>query len=219
MFAGTVGRFTLAAGIIAGLAGSQIVAAGQIQRAHAFVSMVADVHRDAPDDGGLLPTAVAEAQTAAQYAKAAAKATDLAAIKLNTGYVLNAIDPRQMAEGPGLGFGVKRAAAESATAIETAAKTEGATPNIVTHAQHIATSAKNTVARCDKIAAVAKQILASTSVPEATKLAAQLSTIADQLIPGADANGDGQIGWQENEGGLKQAQDHLALLKKAENLP
>jgi hypothetical protein len=124
-----------------------------------------------------------------------------------------------MPEGPGLGFGVKRAAAESASTIEMAAKTAGASQNIVMHAQHIAASAKNTVARCDRIIALGKQILASTSAPDAAKLAAQLSTIVEQLMTGVDANGDGQIGWQENEGGLKQAQEHLALLKKGENLP
>lgn len=211
----TVGRFALAVGIAAG----QTVAAGQKARSHGFVSMVADVHRDAPDDEGLLPTAVAEAQIAVQSAKQAAKGTDLAAIKLSTSHVINALDPRQMAEGPGLGFGVKRAAAESATTIEMAAKTEGASPNIVTHAQHVAMSARNTVVRVDKLLALAKQILASTSVADASKLASQLSTQADQLIAGVDANGDGQIGWQENEGGLKQAAEHLALLKKGEGLP
>lgn len=210
----------LAIGIVGmvGVAAVASVTAGQLTRSHAYVAMVADVHRDAPEDMGLLPTAIAEAKGAAVYAKQAAASSDLAAIKLYSGHVLNAVDARQFPDGPGLAFGVKRAAQDSADTIEMAAKTEAASANIKTHAVHVAASARNTVARADKIVALGKQILAATAVPEASKLAAQLVTLTEQLMTGVDANGDGQIGWQENEGGLSQAQQHLALLKKGENL-
>lgn len=210
----------LAIGIlgIVGVAAVASVTAGQLTRSHAYVAMVADVHRDAPEDMGLLPTAIAEAKGAAVYAKQAAASNDLASIKLYSGHVLNAVDAGQFPDGPGLAFGVKRAAQGSADTIEMAAKTEAASANIKTHAVHVAASARNTVARADKIVALGKQILAATAVPEAAKLAAQLVTLTEQLMTGVDANGDGQIGWQENEGGLSQAQQHLALLKKGENL-
>jgi hypothetical protein len=45
-----------------------------------------------------------------------------------------------------------------------------------------------------------------------------MNTIAAQLVPGVDANGDGRIGWQENEGGLQQAEQHVGLLKTAEGI-
>lgn len=204
---------------IAGLSTGGFVTTAQTPRVHAYVGMVADVHRDGPDDLGLLPTAVAEAQVAAEYAGRAAKSADLDGIKLNTRHVLHALDPRQTPEGPGLGYGVRRAAAGSAETIEMAAKTQGASPNVVTHANHIATSARNTVERADKLIVLAKEILAATSVAEASKLVNQLNTLVRQLTSGVDANGDGQIGWQKDEGGLSQAQQHMALLKKGEGLP
>jgi hypothetical protein len=217
MYARTDVRLALALGIV-GVAAVTSAMAGQLTRSHAYVAMVADVHRDAPEDMGLLPAAIAEAKGAAVFAKQAAASTDLAAIKLFTGHVLNAVDARQFPDGPGLAFGVKRAAQDSADTIEMAAKTEAASANIKTHAVHVAASARNTVVRADKIVALGKQIGVATAVREDSKLAAQIVTLTEQLISGVDANGDGQIGWQENEGGLSQALQHLTLLKKGENL-
>ena len=72
-------------------------------------------------------------------------------MKLHAGHVINAVDPSVVASGPGLGYGVKRAALGVAAHIDLAAKTPGASPNIVTHAGHIGTSARNTVQRADAI--------------------------------------------------------------------
>jgi hypothetical protein len=170
-----------------------------------------------PDGAGLLPVAMEEAAVAAQHAQLAARNTaSLDAMKLHAGHVLNALDPTLMPMGPGKGYGLKKAAQGVVTHIELAAKTEGASANVVTHANHIATSTRNTLKRTDQIIALAQQVEAATSADVAAKAINEMASLAAQLIPGADANGDGRIGWQEGEGGLQQADEHVTLMLAGE---
>ncbi len=57
------------------------------------------------------------------------------------------------------------------------------------------------------------------STSAASRLVVELNTLAQQLLPGTDANGDGRTGWQEGEGGLEVATTHANLIQKAEGLP
>lgn len=171
----------------------------------------------APNGMGLLPTAIAEAKTAATHAGLAGRQpTNLDYMKLHIGHVMNAIDPSAMPQGPGLGYGVKKAAMGVAQHIELAAAAQGASPNIKTHAVHVATSARNTVQRADSIMVLAKLVEASTDAGKAAALVSQISSLCNELIAGHDANGDGKITWEQGEGGLQQAQDHVNLMLAAE---
>jgi hypothetical protein len=38
------------------------------------------------------------------------------------------------------------------------------------------------------------------------------------LVRGRDIDGDGLVGWQAGEGGLRQAHQHLTLMKRGEGL-
>jgi len=170
-----------------------------------------------PQAMGLLPTAMAEARVAITHAGLAGRQpTNLDYMKLHVGHVMNAIDPTVMPQGPGLGYGVKKAAIGVASHIELAAKAQGASPNIITHSVHIATSARNTVQRSDSIMVLAKLAQASNSAPEVAGLVSQISSLCNQLIAGFDANGDGKVSWEAGEGGLQQAQDHVNLMLAAE---
>jgi hypothetical protein len=172
---------------------------------------------DTPNGQGLLPTAMAEARVAIQHAGLAARnPASLDAMKLHAGHVINALDPTVVTSGPGLGYGVKKASTGVATHIELAAKAQGASANIVTHATHVAASARNTVQRADQIIALAKQIQAAASATDAAALVSQMVSQCDQLMAGADANGDGRITWEAGEGGLQQVQQHVNLMLAAE---
>lgn len=172
-----------------------------------------------PNGEGLLPVALAEARIAAQHAAIAARTpTNLDAMKLHAGHVINAVDPTVVAQGPGLGYGVKKAALGIATHIELAAKAPGASPNVVTHATHIAMSARNTARRADSIVVIAKQVQAATSADQAAKLVNQLVSLTNQLMAGFDANSDGKVTWQDGEGGLQQVQEHVNLMLAGEGL-
>ena len=109
-----------------------------------------DGWHDTPDGQGLLPAAIAEARIAAQHAALAAKdPANLDAMKLHSAHVLHAVDPEQIENGPGLGYGVKKAAAGAAQHIMAASNAEGASDAVKAHANHVATSAQNTVSRAD----------------------------------------------------------------------
>jgi hypothetical protein len=178
---------------------------------------VLDKMNGTPDGAGLLPTALAEAAIAEQHAALAAKSPDnLDGMKRHAGHVLNAVDPGVEPQGPGKGYGVKKAASGVAAHIGLAAKSEGASDNVKLHATHVAGAAESVVARCDAIAALVAQIRAATSAADAAPLAAKLSALTQQLSTGVDANGDGRIGWQAPEGGLAQAQQHMNLMQAGE---
>lgn len=168
---------------------------------------------EAPALMGLLPAAIAEARIAAQHANLASRQpTNLEYMKTHAGHVINALDPKLVTSGPGLQYGVKRAAEGVATHVELAAKAEGATPGITVHATHIATCARNTIARADLLIALAQKVIASASAAEAATLVTQMMSLADQLIAGADANSDGRITWEVGEGGLQTADEHAKLM-------
>lgn len=183
----------------------------------AHIGHVINAWGDTPMGAGLLPTAIAEARIAATHAGLASRQpTNLDYMKTHAGHVLNAIDPTLAATGPGLGYGLKKAANLAATHIELAAGTPGASANVINHARHIATSTRNTIARADQIVALAQKIQAATSATEAAALAGQMSSLCEQLIVGADTNADGRITWEAGEGGLQQAEEHVKLMLAAE---
>lgn len=175
---------------------------------------------DTPNGQGLLPVAVAEARTAAQHATLGARnPSDLNYMKTHAGHVINALDPSIVAQGPGLGYGLKKAAEGVLTHIDLAAKAEGASANVKTHAMHITASTKTTLTRVDQILALAKQVQEATDAAAAAALMNQIVPLSQQLIAGQDANNDGRIGWQEGEGGLQQAEEHIKLLLQGEPKP
>ena len=210
--------FALAAGVVAaGLLGAP-ARAGQ-NAAHNHIGHVMDKWNDTPDMAGLLPAAIGEAQTAARHASLAARdPSDLDAIKLHTAHVLHAVDPSQIENGPGQGYGVRRAAEGAAKHIMAAASSDGASGAVKAHSEHVSTSAQNTVARADEIVMLAKQIEMAESAADAAALVAELNTLAQALLGGVDANEDGRIGWQAGEGGLEVAETHGNLMKQAEGL-
>jgi hypothetical protein len=205
----------LAGNVLAG----GVIAAQPANMAHVHIGHVTDSFKDTPKQQGLLPTAQAEAQIAQQHAALAMKSPDnLDSLKLHAGHVLHAIDPSAVEKGPGLGYGLKKAAQGAASHIQLAARAEGASQNVKTHEAHVSASLNNVIKRADAMADLAQRIRASSSAAEAATLAGQLNTLAEQVIKGVDANADGRITWEVGEGGLDQAQQHMALMKKAEGI-
>jgi len=74
------------------------------------------------------------------------------------------------------------------------------------------------VTRAERIQELAQEIRDATDAAAAAELAAELKTLADQLVAGSDANQDGRVGWQESEGGLAVAETHVGLMKQGEGL-
>jgi hypothetical protein len=173
---------------------------------------------DTPNGDGFLTVAVAEAKVAIQHAGLAGRnPANLDAMKLHAGHVINALDPTIVPAGPGLGYGAKKAAMGVATHIELAANAPGASPNVKMHAAHVAMAARNTVKRADSVIVIAKQVQVATTAADAAALVSQMASLSEQLMAGADANGDGRV--SPEEGGLQVAQDHVKLLIAGEKKP
>ena len=168
---------------------------------------------EAPALMGLLPATMAEARIAIGHATLASRQpTNLEYMKTHAGHVIHALDPTLVTAGPGLGYGVKKAANSVITHIGLAAKTEGATPSVTVHALHIETCARNTIVRADQLLALAQKVIASTNAADAAAIVTQMVSLAEQLIEGADTNNDGRITWEPNEGGLRHADEHAKLM-------
>jgi hypothetical protein len=189
--------------------------AGQGNMVQTHIGHVMESFNGTPMNMGLLPTAMAEAKIAAQHAGLAAKSTTLAMMQTHAGHVLNTIDPTVVAQGPGLGYGLKKAATGAATHADLAGKAPEANAGVKTHAMHVNAAAKNAAAMADEVAALAQKIRASTSMEEAAKLAADMQAKAEQITSGVDVDKNGAIGWDAPEGGLMQAQMHMGLMKTA----
>jgi len=187
--------------------------------AHVHMGHVTDSWGDTPGEMGLLPTAIAEAEIAAKHAGFAADQLDnLDWMKTHAKHVLHAVDPSAIAEGPGLGYGVKNAAGGVAKHIGFAAESDAATENVKLHAVHVATSADNTLWRVDEVARYAWQVLAASTAAEAAPAAKQMLRHTKQLLDGRDANGDGNVSWHQDEGGLKASEKHMGLMRSGESL-
>ena len=181
---------------------------------------VAVTFRGTPENQGLLPTAVAEAEIALRHAElAAGDPTDLDAMQRHTRHVLHALDPSAVEdEGPGLGYGAIHAAERTAHYVGLARASEGATASVETHGEHIETSARNAVAAGTAAEELAGEILEAEDARVAAELLEELVERLGAMVNGIDADGDGAIGWQEGEGGLAQATRHMELLRRAEGL-
>ena len=172
---------------------------------------------DTPRGMGFLPIAIGEAQLAQLHATLGLEEREsLEAMKTHARHVLHTVDPSQVSEGPGMGYGVKRATEQLVMHVELAASAGDATDAAKMHVPHVARAARNTTGWVGEIAALAERIEATTSTSQAAPLMESLKTLADQLLDGNDANKDGTVGVQE--GGLWMAEEHMARLLRAQDL-
>ena len=182
----------------------------QAETLQTHIGHIMESFKDTPKQQGLLPTALEEAKIAAQHAALAAKSKDsLEQMKLHAGHVINAVDPTVEPKGPGLGYGVKKAAAGVAQHVELAAKVEGASAAAKNQALYVSRWAANVVKWSDEAIELAQEIRAATSAAQAANVANELATITEQLIAGIPP-----VGRFDAQGGLQQAQERMELMKK-----
>ena len=204
--------------------------------AHAHIGHVMSGWKDTPDMKGFLPTAIADAQVAMEQVERADLEGRINDFWLYGGYVLNALDPGAETQAllkaayarlpttyvkieiPGTGYGIKRAVAGALQHVQLAAKSEGASENVKTHAAHVIASLENVAKWTDEAIATTRKLLDAKDVGSGQVLVDELTAQIGQIAIGTDANGDGQTGWQTGEGGLRQANTHMRLMMKAEGL-
>jgi hypothetical protein len=168
-------------------------------------------------EGGLMQAARAEANVVVQHAALGMQnPNDLNSMKTHARHIIHAIDPRRVESGPGTGYGLLQASENLVRHVELASRAAGANDQMKTHATHVVASAKNTQRRADRIVAMAIIIADFVETPaDAAELFRDLKALADQLVAGTDANGDGTVGWQEGEGGLQIVEQHVGFMTQA----
>ncbi len=221
-------RFIGAVALVVTLLWVPVDGAAQDNPAHSHIGHITDSFRGTPDGVGLLATAIAEARVAAQHAGVAAQdMSDLDGMKRHMNHVLHALNPEEVkaldrvatsGNGPGAGYGVLAAAQGVVRHIEWAATSDGVSEVGIIHANHVATSAQNTVERTLRMIGLAWAIQKASSASDATVMVEELSSLGAQLTTGTDANGDGRVGWQKGEGGLYASQTHVNLMKRSEGI-
>jgi hypothetical protein len=207
--------------LAAGLLAMPIELAGQ-QKGEALTHFnhVAAGFTGAPDGRGLVVTAAIEANTAMMYANfAAGNPTNLDAMKTNVRNVLHALAPEQEAKGPGLGFGVKRAAEAVVAHIELAVKSPGASENLRKLGPAVAQAGRAVAARAQEMADLGKRVLAAQTAAQAAPLVEQLRVLALQLDLGRDTNGNGQIEVNAVEPGMNQLEAQVYSIFEGDKLP
>lgn len=201
------------------LATNRSPAHAQVSQVHAQIGFLADVFEGTPGLQGLLPTAVSEAAIAAQHVELAnAAGASLYDVQLHASHVLHALDPTLASGGPGLGYGARLATATAASYIASLASDSTASDNVRTHAVHIRTILATVLARMDRAVSLVQEIQATSNAPVAASLLGQLTAHVEGMTMGTDIDRDGRIGWQSGEGGLRQATQHLTLLRRGEGL-
>ena len=182
------------------------------------IGHVATGFGSAPDGRGLAATASTEAGIAVLHANfTAGDLSDLGAMRRHAGHVLHALDPAEI-RGAGLGYGLIQASEGVARHVELAAAAQGASANLSTHSQHVATIARSVAQRAEEAAAVARQLQAAPSIRRAAPLVAQLRLLMYQISEGGDLNGDGRLSL-DGEAGVQQMEAHVYLLLVGEELP
>jgi hypothetical protein len=170
--------------------------------AHLHIGHVMTNWRDTPGTRGFLPVAIDETRVAVLHAGLAAKSTTLDDIKLHAGHVLHSLDPSVEPKGPGAGYGVKKAIAGALQHLDFAAKADGATSNVTSHAVQVASSLASAQQLADQAAAIVQKIRAAADAAEAARLAADLAAVTLRISDDA----------------LRQAQAGMNAILKAEGL-
>lgn len=185
----------------------------------AHLAHVTTAFSDTPGGMGLIHTGIAEAEIAARYVvMAGTDSTSLVAMSRPMASVIHAIDPSQASGGPGLGYGLKRAAAGVETHAALAAAVPGVSQGLLFHTGYVERAARGAALRADEAIALARQIQRAPNAPAAHRLLKELAQAVRAMAWGDDRDRDHRIGHAENEVGLAQAMYHLQLLYRVEGL-
>ncbi len=170
--------------------------------AHLHIGHVMTNWRDTPGARGFLPVAVDEARVAVLHAELASKSASLDDIRLHAGHVLHALDPALEPKGPGAGYGVKKATAGAQQHLDFAAKADGATSIVTTHAAHVSSALASVLEWLGEAIALAQRIQSATDLADARRSAADLAALTQRI----------------SDAGLQPAQTSMNLILKAEGL-
>lgn len=168
-------------------------------------------------DQGAFDVARTNTALAQRHVKAALRETDLAAMKAEVLAVVSALDPSRAPRGPAVGGGARpamAAAVEQLLALQAARRDdeEGL------RATAASVAAQTALMRTDEALGEARDALAARSTSEAIPVLVRLDNLLDRIMAGQDLDGDGEVSWNQGEGGLQQAWSFARQMAIAEGL-
>jgi len=188
--------------------------------AHVHIGHAITGWKQTPDKKGLLQTAEKEASIALAHAEyAVEKPDELVLIKLHVAHVMHAVNPESRKDGPGTGFGLKKAVTEAIGHITFAADSDDASENVRNFAEPFAVNAKAVLERSDLIEVLGEEVLQTVSAQEAFALTGEILNLARANVEGVDTDGDGAIGADPREYGLKQLRAQIMAMTNNEDPP
>jgi hypothetical protein len=116
-------------------------------------------------------------------------------------------------------FGLKHSLVQASNHISFAATSEDASPNVRAAAPVFASHIARVVERCELIGLLGKDVEHSAGLAEAKLLTTEIARLADQNLNGEDANGDGTVGGDPREFGMKQLREELEGMIARERPP
>ena len=185
---------------------------------HVHIGHVLDAWPDTPGQMGLLPTAQAEAAIAMKHIELALAAKDLKDIRRHIGHVMHALDPEVEANGTGLGYGLFKATRGVSEQVGLAYESNDASINVQNHARHVGVSATNVMEWARAALDLARTVRSAAGRGSAKFGGVQIEQLLCQIVEGVDANGDGTVSWERDEGGLAQAEKHMTHMAAGEGL-
>ncbi|MFD2204304.1 hypothetical protein [Kiloniella antarctica] len=206
-------------GFALGIVLSTISAPATANDAQTHIGHIMAHWNDTPDEQGLLPIALAEAEVAKTHAGyAASNLDDLSSMQLHAHHVLHALDSSLEPNGPGRGYGLHKAAQGVATHAELASETDGATDVIRVSGIMVSSVGRNTAKRTKHAIDLAKLILKAKDAASAADQVQELKLLTEAFFIGEDLNKDGRIVWYHHEGGLNIAAEQMAIIMKNKGL-
>lgn len=168
---------------------------------------------------GLFDVARTEAAIAQRHTKAALRETDLAEMKSQVAAAVHAIDPGLVARGPGLGTGLRPALQATADRLLAAQLAQSAPEaDAALRATAASVAAQTALMRTDDALREARDALAAQSTSQAIPSLVRLDDLLTRITQGQDTDGNGEITWNQGEGGLQQAWSFTREMAIAEGL-
>lgn len=184
------------------------------KKSHAYLLQVMT-----PDGKGYLPMAEAEVQTALiQATLALRKPDDLEHMAAMAKAAQHAIDPVRIKEGPGRGFGVKKAAQGIISYVTAAGKSPDASEKVKSYSRWVSVSAENVVVRTDRITDLLGKVMRMKTPKNAARVMRLVRRMCQEILLGKDTNKDGKVSWKKHEGGLAQAKRYTTVMLRLEKL-
>lgn len=204
----------LVLGTLASVAVSALPSQAAQKQSHAYLLQVMT-----PDGKGYLPMAEAEVYTALVEVKTALRTPeDLEKLRAGAKSAQHAIDPIRIKEGPGRGFGVKKAAEGIISYVTAAGKSPDASEKVRSYARWVSTSAENVVVRADRITDLLGKVMRMKTAKNATRVLRLVRRMCQEILLGKDTNKDGKVSWKKHEGGLAQAKRYTTVMLRLEKL-